>query len=261
MTPTGDSTKRRRAWSRCELLLAFRLYCNTPFGKLHRSNPDIVALAHLLDRTPSAVAMKAVNFASLDPVLRARGIAGLGNASEQDKRLWQQFSDNPEEVAAAAEDAYEALARRDFDNLETQQSIPDGPTETTRPVRVRRVQAFFRSAVLVSYENRCALSDIAIPELLTACHIIPWNVSMKRRADPTNGIALNALYDRAFDRGLITFDENFRTVLSSRLRDGNAGAFQKRVFASMEGRPLRLPVRFAPDPEALRYHRENVFRS
>jgi hypothetical protein len=71
--------RRRVAWSREELLVAFRLYCRTTFGRLHRLNPEIIELARLLGRTPSAVGMKACNFAGLDPVQRARHIWGLGN--------------------------------------------------------------------------------------------------------------------------------------------------------------------------------------
>ncbi len=56
---------QRIAWTRDQLLVAFRLYCRTPFGKLHQHNPEIIHLAAKLGRTPSAVGMKACNFASL----------------------------------------------------------------------------------------------------------------------------------------------------------------------------------------------------
>jgi predicted restriction endonuclease len=121
------------------------------------------------------------------------------------------------------------------------------------------VQSFFRDAVLVSYGNRCALSDIAVPDLLNASHIVPWKASVERRADPRNGIALNALYDRAFDRGLITFDESLRVVLSRRLGNGGAPGLYREALLSLHGRRLRLPSRFAPDPDAIAYHREHVF--
>ena len=62
-----------------------------------------------------------------------------------------------------------------------------------------------------------------VPELLNASHIIPWSKDIARRADPCNGIALNALYDRAFDRGLITFDESFRQVLCHAYKLGLIG--------------------------------------
>ena len=84
----------RRPWSRDELLVAFRLYCGTPFGKLHQHNPEIIETARLLGRTPSAVGMKAINFASLDPVQQARNITALGNTSRADRALWDEFTTN-----------------------------------------------------------------------------------------------------------------------------------------------------------------------
>jgi hypothetical protein len=251
----------REAWSREELLVAFWLYCRTPFGRLHRQNPQIIELSRLLGRTPSAVAMKACNFASLDPVQRARRIVALGNVGRGDRQLWEAFGENPEAVAAEAQAAYARLAGREAPEVEAQRELelPAGPTETMRTVRARRVQAFFRAAVLASYECRCALSDIALPELLNASHIIPWSESVQRRADPRNGICLNALYDRAFDRGLITFDESMRVVVSRRLRGGDPPVLQRQALLELEGRPLRLPGRFAPDGIAMDYHRERVF--
>jgi putative restriction endonuclease len=246
-------------WTRSQLLAVFRLYCHTPFGKLHKNNLDIVHLARKIGRTPSAVSMKAVNFASLDPVQQARHIAGLGNASNADKKLWRDFVANPEAVAADAEAKYAEMNDEGASLSEMEIFLPHGPTEIARVVRARRVQAFFRAAVLASYDYRCALSEIAVPELLNASHIVPWKISVERRADPSNGLALNALFDRAFDRGLITFDENYRTVLSSKLRSVDPPILHRQAFLEIEGRKLRLPSRFAPDPKALRYHRENVF--
>ncbi len=121
------------------------------------------------------------------------------------------------------------------------------------------MQSFFRDAVLVSYNNRCALSDIAIPDLLNASHIVPWKEGVERRADPRNGIALNALYDRAFDRGLFTFDASLCVVLSRRLRNSDAPGLHREALLSLDGRKLRRPSRFTPDPEAMAYHREHVF--
>ena len=246
-------------WNRDELLVTFRLYCQTPFGKLHQRNPEIIGLAELLGRTPSAIAMKAVNFASLDPVQQARKIAGLRNASRADRELWEAFKQDSESIALEVEATYESLSHQKIEIKEIERQVPKGSTETQRLVKVRRVQGFFRAAVLASYEFRCALSDIAIPELLNASHIIPWSIDTNRRADPRNGIALNALYDRAFDRGLITFDESLKLVLSSRLRKGKLPKFQNEFFLDLEGKKLRVPARFSPDPLALTYHRENIF--
>jgi len=111
--------------------------------------------------------------------------------------------------------------------------------------------------VLSSYENRCALTGIAVPQLLIASHIIPWSENEDRRADPTNGLSLNALHDKTFDRHLITFDEDFRLVVSSFLRKNDVPEFQSANFAKIEGATLTLPHRFAPDPRALEEHRNS----
>jgi len=203
--------------------------------------------------------MKACNFASLDPVQRARNITALGNVSRGDRELWEQFHQNPEEVAAEAEAAYSRLTGTEAPPLEVELEIPDGATDVLRLVRARRVQGFFRATVLASYEHRCALSDVAISELLNVSHIIPWSDNTARRADPTNGIALNALYDRAFDRGLITLDDSLCVVVSRRLKIESVPTFQQQTLIDIEGKQLRTPYRFAPDPVALAHHRGHIF--
>lgn len=253
-------------WSRDELLAAFNLYSRTPFGRMHSRNPDIFSLANRIGRSPSAVAMKLVNFASLDPVERARHVSGLTNVSRGDRELWEAFLANPEAVAyeselasarlAGAAAAQPAPALPDEDQLH----IPQGGTEATRLVRTRLVQGFFRSAVLTSYGYRCAFCSLAIPELLSASHIIPWSVSVERRADPRNGLSLCALHDRAFDRGLTAVGEDFRILLSRAIRDGDASPVFVVALRDIEGAPITPPLRFAPDADALAYHRRYIFK-
>jgi predicted restriction endonuclease len=137
-------------------------------------------------------------------------------------------------------------------------SPPDGPSEVERMVKTRRLQTFFRNTVLASYESRCALTGMAIEKLLIASHIIPWSENEKRRADPTNGICLNALHDKAFDRHLITFDEDYRLVVSNILKSGDIPEFQTINFTKLEGTKLTMPHRFTPDTQALEEHR-NIF--
>src|SRR5690606_905420 len=66
-------------------------YCKLPFGRLHATNPEVVNLSNLLNRTPGSVAFKLVNFASLDPSLKARGIKGASNSSKLDQEVWDEF--------------------------------------------------------------------------------------------------------------------------------------------------------------------------
>ena len=84
--------------------------------------------------------------------------------------------------------------------------------------------------------------------------------SQPTRLDPRNGIALNALHDRAFDCGLITFDTELRLVCAPSLRDHVAHAAMAQHFKAYEGQPLTIPAEAAgPKPEYLEYHRNTVF--
>jgi putative restriction endonuclease len=250
---------RSDLWTRDQLLLALRLYIRLPFGKLHHNHPEIIELAELIGRTPNALTMKACNFANLDPELQARGIRGLSNLSKADREIWMEFLNNAEGLAAEAEEAAERIAgvvSTDTPEL----CLPTGPTDIEPTVRARRVQSFFRAAVLTTYNSTCAISGVAGAELLTASQIIPWSESVERRADPRNGLCLNALLDRAFDRGLFSLDDNLQVIVSRRLNDNVAEAKLKCSLNQLEGVPLSMPSRFLPDPEAIRFHRTTVFQ-
>jgi hypothetical protein len=75
----------RKPWSRDELLVAFNLYCRTPFGRLHCNYPDVIARARKLAHTFSSLAMKLCHFGSLDPVHQLRNVAGLRNTFAADR--------------------------------------------------------------------------------------------------------------------------------------------------------------------------------
>jgi len=247
----------RKDWQRDELLLVFHIYCRTPFGKLHKSNPEIIELAEVVGRTPSAVAMKACNFANLDPALERKGLSAVSKA---DRLLWNEFREDSNKIALAAEDLFEKRIEPVAKENEVEESSgPVGETESIQNVKVRRVQRFFRNSVIVSYENRCAISGIQLPHLLIASHIIPWKDSIERRADPSNGISLNGLYDKAFDKGYITFDEQWRVCLSSDLKAHFDDSEMSEKLLNIEGVQLSMPTRFLPDPEAMSYHREKIF--
>ncbi|MBX3397093.1 MAG: HNH endonuclease [Gemmataceae bacterium] len=247
---------RHESWTRDQLLMALRLYFRLPFGKLHKSNVEIVRLAKQIGRTPSALAMKACNFANLDPNIKQKGLSG---ASRADAAIWDEFHSNPTGLALEAEEAAARFHAMGEDAEPISLEMPTGPTERDSIVRVRRVQSFFRAAVLTSYNGRCAISGITGPEMVIASHIVPWSESEKRRADPTNGLCLNTLFDRAFDRLLISVDEDGKVLVSPRLRERVHGASLGCDLIAAEGRQLIRPSRFAPDPSALAEHRARFF--
>lgn len=253
----------RKNWSRDELILAINLYCKTPFGRLHNRNPDIMILAKLLGRTPSAVGWKLVNFASLDPSLKKRGIKGAVNVSHLDREIWNEFNSNWERLAYESEmllakwmgERIEAVA--EIDPLE----IPREGLDRKTLVKVRVNQNFFRAAVLASYEFRCCITGLAVPDLLNASHILPWSKDEKNRVNPRNGLCLNTLHDRAFDRGLLTVTSDFKVRISPSIRKPAKRTDPTQQFlVRYDGMTITLPRRFLPEPEFLEYHNEKIFK-
>lgn len=248
-------------WTRNELILAVNLYCKLPFGRLHRLNPEVINLANLIGRTPSSVAYKLVNFASLDPHLHARGIKGASNVSKLDKEIWNEFFDNWDVLPYESE---KLLASLEHTTVERLNHIPENELPRTgrtreQVVHVRVNQSFFRSSVLAAYNNTCCITGIQQVEFLIAGHIKPWSIDEKNRLNPQNGIAINALHDKAFENGFITITTDYK-VKVSRLLLETRNQQTSEFFGKFNGQPIILPSRFFPDVEFLKYHNEERFR-
>ena len=144
-------------------------------------------------------------------------------------------------------------------------SLPDAPlqeferrvaglpqtTEVERLVVQRIGQDIFRDRLMDYWQGRCPLTRISDPALLRASHIIPWAdcESDAERLDVHNGLLLSALWDAAFDRGLVTFDDDGRPQFSVKLSD----------VARLELRwctPLTLNDKLR---SRLNWHRTNLF--
>jgi len=252
----------QKLWTREELILTINLYSKLPFGRLHHRNPDVIHLAKLIGRTPSSVAFKLVNFASLDPVQRARGIKGASNVSKLDKTMWNEYFHHTDEVPYESE---KLLAKLEHTTVEKLFNIPenelpkDGKTRE-RVVKVRVNQALFRSFVLTSYDNTCCITGIKQPEFLIAGHIKPWSVDEKNRLNYHNGIAINALHDRAFENGLLTITPDYIVRISSILKKQNKLQPIQEYFLRYDNQPMIMPSRFLPDKEFLIYHNDSRFR-
>ena len=83
---------QRKRWTEEEVLEALKLYRELSFGQMDKANPQVIDLAARIGRTPSAVAMKLCNLASLDPQITASGRTGLPNASALDRKVWSDQS-------------------------------------------------------------------------------------------------------------------------------------------------------------------------
>lgn len=288
----GSGEGAKRLWSREHSLAALALYARTPFGRMHKTNPDVIDLARLLGRTPSSVSMKLCNYAALDPALQARGIKGLAKNTVQDRAILSEYQQDWERVSTEAEEAMVKLTSSSLPSPfvspsapeklpRSHPSISDGitdsgtdsrdsaaPTESLAVRRQRIGQHVFRMTVLAGYDNSCAMCDIDLPELLNASHIVPWASVEAHRRNPSNGLCLCTLHDRAFDRALIGLDGELRVVVAPRIEErlrrlANSGdesvlPMMRPAFEQLKGRSLRLPWRFAPDASLLAEHRARM---
>lgn len=250
-------------WTREQLVVAFALYCRTPFGKMHKTNPEIVAIAKRIGRTPSSLAMKLVNFASLDPEITASGRKGLGNASAADRQVWDEFHADWNGLAVESSKILDLTADRDTRERddELQAELESFDAEGRRAlVEIRAKQSFFRDTVISSYQGHCCISGLTVPRLLNASHIVPWKVDRANRLNPRNGLSLSTLHDRAFDRGLISVTPDFRIRISKQLKRTKHDPFLASSLLALEDRKITLPEKFHPKKQFLEYHFTKVFK-
>ena len=250
----------RLSWTRQELLVAFALYCRLPFGRLHHRNPEIIRFSEAIGRSPSALAMKLTNIASLDPAITSTGRAGLRAASANDRAMWNEMLSDWERFAIESQQAMsEVEARKGPQREITQEDISsrvgeDRITQTTTRVG----QNFFRTAVLSAYNGQCCITGLSLPTLLVASHIVPWTHDTSNRVNPRNGLLLSALHDKAFDSGFITIRDDM-TVQVSRKHNVNSDQFFSETIEHYDGKPISLPEKFTPESTFLSYHREHIF--
>jgi putative restriction endonuclease len=243
--------------------LAFNLYCQIPFGTIHMRNPRIVDLARLLGRSAGSVSYKLSNFARLDPALQMRGIKGNPHGARGEAEVWEEFADDPESLAFESD---QLLAERLGKPLEVVSEIsvrylpPEG-IEREAIIRVRVNQSFFRRRILSAYDFQCCITGLKVRELLVASHIVPWSQDAQNRLNPRNGLCLNPLHDRAFDRGFMWIDDQLCVRFSSAVTGRSESDLAFQWLTSFDGSRLRLPANFTPDRRLLEEHRTLAVRA
>lgn len=249
-------------WTKEQVKLAFHLYCQLPYGRIHGRNPEIIALAKVVGRTSDAIAMKMLNIASLDPAITSTGRVGLRGASALDREVWDEFHSDWERLAVECQLLRQQLDKNFVEDLEPESDelMPDDFTgETRQAITAQRIkQHFFRRAVLSSYRGRCCMSGLSEARLLVASHIVPWSKDKANRLNPSNGLCLSAIHDRAFDKGLITLTDDFKIVVSEELKLKDE-PFIREVLLPLNGRTIEPPERFAPQAEFIAWHRKELF--
>lgn len=257
-------TTARRNWTREETILAFDLYCKIPFSKISKTNEKIIELARLIGRSPSAVGLKMANLSRFDEELHLKNISGMSHGSKLDKEIWDEFCNNWEGLSYQAQKILADKKQTTVEKMFAYVDIEHMPAGEYREniLKTRIGQYFFRISVLSAYSNKCCVTGLAVPELLVSSHIKPWNDSdvQTERTNPSNGLCLNALHDKAFDRGLITIDYDYNIVVSAKLKDANMDLETTKWLRHYDGHRIMLPDRFLPGRNFIEYHNDVVFK-
>lgn len=194
---------------------------------------------------------------------RARGKVGMTLASKMDKMVWAEYSSAGDELGEEATEVF-------FNHFDFEETLSDELKETIGSdlpegkereaiVSMRANQEFFRNTLLANYNSRCCLTRLSNKVLLVASHIKPWKVSDPKteRLAFDNGLLLNVLHDKAFDRGLITITKDLSIVVSGVV--GHETPDDEYLWRD-NGEPIALPKRFAPRAEFIEHHNDMVFK-
>lgn len=251
----------RRIWTREELILTLSVYFQLPFGRLNRSTPEVKDLARLIGRSDNSAALRLVNFAACDPYIINSGRSGMPGGIPICKPVWDEFVNDKERLFSEAQRIKASMLHKSIEEtLRLTASDLEGKERTT-VIKQRVNQSVFRSMILNNYEEHCAITGINIPELLVAGHIIPWaESSPQQKLNPENGICFSALYDKAFDKGLITISpDDYTIILSSALREYEPQDYYNKHFGNIRGMSINMPIEHKPNRDFLAYHRDHVF--
>ena len=120
----------------------------------------------------------------------------------------------------------------------------------------------FKKVVPQIYDNACSISGMRIIagyniQMIDACHIVPFAVSHDDTI--SNGISLSPNLHRAFDRGLLAIDDDYRVIISS----GFTEAISPNSLRAFEGKRIQLPENegYRPLIENIRWHRKEIFKA
>ena len=245
-------------WSREETIVAFNVYCKIPFKVSSKTNPTVIKYAKILGRSPSSLNMKVGNFGRLDPSLRSKGITGLVHGAKMEEEVWDEFVDNPEKLAFESERLIAEFSERSIEEssgIDTG-DLPKGE-ERVAFVKQRVNQAFFRSAVMSSYNFTCCVSGLAEPRLLEACHIVGWAKNEQNRVNPQNGLCMNSLFHKAYDNYLLAISPDLKVKISGALFESAKEEVLRSYLGTLDGKVITVPDKFLPKREFLEEHYSN----
>ncbi|MGB5964145.1 MAG: HNH endonuclease [Sulfurimonadaceae bacterium] len=174
---------------------------------------------------------------------------GMNKIPKDDFIKLIQLSEGSEE-----DDNYDAIAAtkatQDIQNENYSVDDRDGK------VKIRAKHQAFANDVKANYKNKCAICLLASRAFLIGSHIVPWSVSKEIRIDPSNGICLCSIHDKAFDEGFITIDDKYKVIVSKNIAHDPV---LKDLLEIYDDKKLKLPKKSPPNKQFLKYHREEIF--
>lgn len=117
-------------------------------------------------------------------------------------------------------------------------------------------QKAFADKVKNNYDNKCPITGISTREFLVGSHIVPWKICKKNRINPQNGICLSSIFDVAFDRGFITFQNDGQIKYSDKIRLDDPLNNYLRNYKDVR---LNMNKPWSPKVEFLEYHQDMIF--
>jgi len=132
----------------------------------------------------------------------------------------------------------------------------------TYQIEIHARDTLFRREIVRLYDDQCCVTGVRVSapyafSMVDACHIVPFYKTFNNH--PTNGIALCPNLHRAFDKGAISIDDDYRVVVSPTFVENESSAYSLNV---LNGKQIDLPkdAQFLPDLAALAWHRKQTFK-
>ena len=179
----------------------------------------------------------------------------IGSVDDFANRLEARLPEDPagdavaENLEASPEEVVAFREQIENKNFEVDDSTA---TQKTRG----SAQRAFSESVKANYGNRCAITGIANRSFLIGAHIVPWSKDKSIRLDPSNGICLSLIVDRAFEKGFLLIADDL-TVTIDWDKVGDDAALRS-ALEPYDGKKLEKPENDEPNPEYLQRRRELV---
>jgi putative restriction endonuclease len=259
----------RKNWSREEFMLVMNLYTKLRYGQFNYRNAEIIKLAKLIDKTPGAVAFKLVHLSRQDPKHRDR-VKGLANPGKNAIEIYREFENNWAEMLYESEvllAKYQNktieevfLGKGELKKINTEVLEGKQGIDIQRLVKTRVNQSLFRKIIVNNYSNACAICGLDIESLLVASHIIKWSENQTQRLNPSNGLCLCNIHDKAFEVGFIGIQKDYKIIVSKELDVIKEKETFIALFKRHENKSIILPDKFYPNISFLEEHLKTTFK-